>query len=236
MVSFNPILYYYSVKAHQQLEEHSRLVSCQKDPALPAADRSVGVWQSWGDPFSLLWEPSCPVPTPSCWASRGHRPAPGPGSGRPRCSSLSISKPGFWDSYFPPSTAAWVSEHNLEVWLLECAVLSHSVVSNSLRPHELWPTRLLCPCGFSRQEYWSELPCPPAGHLPNPEIEPRSPALQVDSLLSEPPGKPQNTVWVVYPSPGDCPNPGIEPGTPALQADSLPAELSGKLPLHSVCS
>ena len=41
---------------------------------------------------------------------------------------------------------------------------------------------------FSRLEYWSELPSP--GDLPNPGIEPRSPALQVDSLSSEPPGKP----------------------------------------------
>ena len=36
--------------------------------------------------------------------------------------------------------------------------------------------------GFSRQEYWSGLPCPPPGDLPNPEIEPRSPILQVDSF------------------------------------------------------
>ena len=42
-------------------------------------------------------------------------------------------------------------------------------------------------------EYWSGLPCPPPGDLPNPGIEPRSPALQVDSLPSEPPGKPMNT-------------------------------------------
>ena len=46
---------------------------------------------------------------------------------------------------------------------------------------------------FSRQEYWSGLPCPPPGDLPNPGIEPRSPALQADSLPSEPPGKPKNT-------------------------------------------
>ena len=46
---------------------------------------------------------------------------------------------------------------------------------------------------FFRQEYWSGLPCPPPGDLPNPEIEPRSPTLQVDSLLFEPPGKPKNT-------------------------------------------
>ena len=37
--------------------------------------------------------------------------------------------------------------------------------------------------GFSRQEHWSGLPCPPPGHLPDPGIEPGSPALQVDSLL-----------------------------------------------------
>ena len=36
--------------------------------------------------------------------------------------------------------------------------------------------------GFSRQEYWSGLPCPPPGDLPNPGMEPRSPALQEDSL------------------------------------------------------
>ena len=44
--------------------------------------------------------------------------------------------------------------------------------------------------GFSRQEYWSGLPCPPTGDLPNPGIQPRSPALQADALTSEPPGKP----------------------------------------------
>ena len=44
--------------------------------------------------------------------------------------------------------------------------------------------------GFSRQEYWSGLPFPPPGGLLNPGIKPRSPALQADSLLSEPPGKP----------------------------------------------
>ena len=41
--------------------------------------------------------------------------------------------------------------------------------------------------GFSRQEYWSGLPFPSAGDLPNPGIEPRSPALQADTLPSEPP-------------------------------------------------
>ena len=43
--------------------------------------------------------------------------------------------------------------------------------------------------GFSRQEYWSGQLFPSPGDLPNPGTEPRSSALQVDSLLSEPPGK-----------------------------------------------
>ena len=46
---------------------------------------------------------------------------------------------------------------------------------------------------FSRQEYWSGLPCPPPEDLPNTGIEPISPvspALQVDSLPTGPPGKP----------------------------------------------
>ena len=43
---------------------------------------------------------------------------------------------------------------------------------------------------FSRQGYWSGLPFPSAGNLPNPGIEPRSPVLQEDSLLTELQGKP----------------------------------------------
>ena len=43
--------------------------------------------------------------------------------------------------------------------------------------------------GFSRQEYWSGLPFPPLGDLPDPGIKPRSPALQTDSLLTELQGK-----------------------------------------------
>ena len=42
---------------------------------------------------------------------------------------------------------------------------------------------------FSRQQYWSGLPFPSPGYLPDPGIEPRSPALQADALLSEPPGR-----------------------------------------------
>ena len=44
--------------------------------------------------------------------------------------------------------------------------------------------------GFSRQEYWSGLPFPSPGDLPNPGMELWSPTLQADSLPSEPPGNP----------------------------------------------
>ena len=82
---------------------------------------------------------------------------------------------------------------------------------------------------FSRPEYWSGLPFPSPGDLPNPAIEPRSPALQVDSLPAEPQGKPKNT------GVGDLsllqrnfltqePNGGLL----VLQTDSLPTELPGK--------
>ena len=48
---------------------------------------------------------------------------------------------------------------------------------------------------FSSQEYWSELPFPSPGNLPDPGIEPESPTLQADSLLCESPGKVQLMVW-----------------------------------------
>ena len=47
--------------------------------------------------------------------------------------------------------------------------------------------------GFSRQEYWNGVPFPSSGDLPDPGIEPRSPALQADALPSEPPGK---NIWM----------------------------------------
>ena len=58
------------------------------------------------------------------------------------------------------------------------------------KPHGLQPSMLLFPWGFSRQEYWSRLPCPPPGDLPDPVIKLGSSALEVDSLPAELPGKP----------------------------------------------
>ena len=72
---------------------------------------------------------------------------------------------------------------------------------------------------------WVAIPSP--GDLPNPEIEPRSPKLQTDSLPSEPPGQPLNTgmgslslLQGIF----------LTQGSPALQVYSLPVELSGKTP------
>ena len=71
--------------------------------------------------------------------------------------------------------------------MLSCALVAQS----HLTLCDPWPAARQAPLsmGFSRQEYWRGLPCPPPGDLPNPGIEPRSPALQADSLPTEPPGK-----------------------------------------------
>ena len=68
-------------------------------------------------------------------------------------------------------------------------------MSDSLRPLRLQPTSLLCPWQYSRQKYWSGLPCPSPGELRNPGIEPGSPALPTDSLPAELPGKPQKLLY-----------------------------------------
>ena len=74
-------------------------------------------------------------------------------------------------------------------WEVCVCMLSH--FSRSLLFATL-PARLLCPWD-SQQEYWNGLPCPPPGDFPHPVIglkSPVAPALQVDSLPTEPPGKP----------------------------------------------
>ena len=85
--------------------------------------------------------------------------------------------------------------------LLCCAVLIHfSCVWLFATAWTVAPPtpRLLCPWGFYSQEYWSGLPCLPPGDLPNPVIEPRSSALQVDSLPPSHQGSPRKLEWVAY--------------------------------------
>ena len=70
--------------------------------------------------------------------------------------------------------------------------VSRSVVSDSLRQwpvDDSSPQAPLCPRDSPGQEYWSRLPCPPPGDIPDPGNEPGSPARQEDSLLPKPPGK-----------------------------------------------
>ena len=71
-----------------------------------------------------------------------------------------------------------------------------SVVSDSAILLTVAHQAPLC-LGFSRQKYWSVLPHPPLGDLPDPGIEPASPALQMDSLPSEPPGEAQQRPYVL---------------------------------------
>ena len=52
--------------------------------------------------------------------------------------------------------------------------------------------------GFSRQEYWNRLPCPSPGDLPNPGMEPMSPALAGGFFTTEPPGKPIESLHNTY--------------------------------------
>ena len=72
---------------------------------------------------------------------------------------------------------------------MECAKWKWTFLSGVRLFETPWTTQSV---ELSRPEYWSGWPFPSPGDLPNPGIEPRSPALQVDSLPAEPPGKPKN--------------------------------------------
>ena len=71
----------------------------------------------------------------------------------------------------------------------DCPVCSATQSSPTLRGPMGCSCQAPLSMAFSRQEYWSELPFPSLGDLPNPENEPVSPALKTNSLPSGPPGK-----------------------------------------------
>ena len=73
--------------------------------------------------------------------------------------------------------------------IIESESVGRSVASVSAIPQTVFHQAPLF-MEFPRQEYWSALPFPSPGDLPDPGIEPRSPALHADSLPSEPSGKP----------------------------------------------
>ena len=75
------------------------------------------------------------------------------------------------------------------MWVGEFKKVKVLVLSDSMTP---WTVACQAPpsMGFSRQEYWSGVPFPSLGDLPDPRIEPGFPTLQADSLPSESPAKP----------------------------------------------
>ena len=105
---------------------------------------------------------------------------------------MDCSLPGFsLHGILQARTLEWVAISFSNAWKWEVKVKSLSRVWLLAPP---WTVAYQAPpsLGFSRQEYWSGVPLPSPGDFPNPGIEPGSPALQVDSLPSKPPGKP---VW-----------------------------------------
>ena len=123
------------------------------------------------------------------------------GAGNPRAPFL-YRMPGL------PLHRLWKGFSNLSVcWNHLCVGVSRLVVCDSLQPQ--WTAAWQAPLSmeFSRQEYWSGLTLPSLGDLPNPGIEPGSPALQADSLSSEPQGKqpavyPSQSLWLSQSSMG----------------------------------
>ena len=69
-------------------------------------------------------------------------------------------------------------------------LFSHSVTANCFATPQTVACQATLSMEFSRQVYWNGLPFPSPGDLPNPGIEPESPAQQADSLPSDPQGKP----------------------------------------------
>ena len=103
----------------------------------------------------------------------------------------SCKYPSLWFHLPVASSSVLMGVKSPFLSLRRTPVLAHSFSRVQLRTtpwnlaHQTSPSM-----GFPRQESWSGLPSPPLGNLPDPEIKPRSPALQADSLPSEPSGKP----------------------------------------------
>ena len=117
---------------------------------------------------------------------------------------------------------------------LGCVVLSHSVVSNSLRPHGLELSRLFFHGIFqARILEWVAKPSSRESSHPTDQTQVSHIAGGFFTIWAT--REPQE-YWSRWPIsfPGYLLNLGIEPGSPALQADSLPAELPGKF--HGLCN
>ena len=106
---------------------------------------------------------------------------------------------------------------------------SSTVAKSCLTPLTKWIVAGQAPLSmeFSRQEYWSGLPFPSPGDLPNPGIELRSPTLQADGLSSEPPGKP-------LPANAEELRDGFDPWVRSKAWKSIPGFLPGESPRTEV--
>ena len=120
--------------------------------------------------------------------------------------SMRFSRQGYWSGLPFPSPGIFPTQGS-NPGLLHCRQILYCLSHQGSPYYEmcvcvkslshvrlfatLWTVARQAPLfmGFSRQEYWSGLPFPSPGNHPNPGIKPGSPALQANSLLSEPPGK-----------------------------------------------
>ena len=122
------------------------------------------------------------------WSGR----APGEGNGNPlqySCLENSMDKGAWWATVHGVAKSWYGWAHTHSMWLVVVWCYSLSCLRLFVTQ---WTVAHQAPLSieFSRQGSWSGLPFPSPGDLPNSGIKPRSPALQADSLPSEPPGKP----------------------------------------------
>ena len=96
-----------------------------------------------------------------------------------------------WNMYDFSSRSARYNRITPIAYMRACSVVSHS-----LRPHG--PHQAPLSIGLFRWKYWSGLPCPPPGDLPNPRFDPASPALQVGSLPLSHQGSPTTITFQEY--------------------------------------
>ena len=92
----------------------------------------------------------------------------------------------------PPAAVFKLRVYALKTPFRECCCLVSKSCSILRQPRGLQPAKLLCPWGLSKQDYWSGLPFPSPGDLPDPVIKLGSPAWQADALPSQLPGKPKS--------------------------------------------
>ena len=114
---------------------------------------------------------------------------------------ISVFIPLFYLAYLL-STAGFCHHGSLLILYLYSTCMlsrfSHNKLFANLRTAA---RQSLLSMGFSRQEYWSKLPCLPPGDLPDPGIKPRSPALKADCLPSGPPSYDARFQFLLLPFP-----------------------------------